>query len=82
MEQFNLYDIICLKEDISIPPLQKGTVGTIIYIYKPDRLFEVDFISKEGRSLASVVLENNQILKLTEDKVHTINEVTTFLVMI
>lgn len=82
MEKFNLYDIVCLKEDISNPPLQKGTVGTIIYIYKPDRLFEVDFNSKEGDSLASVVLENNQFLKLKEDKISTINEITTFLVKI
>lgn len=82
MEQFSLYDIVCLKEDISNHPLQKGTVGTIIYIYKPNRLFEVDFISKEGISLASVVLESNQLLKLDENKVSTINGVTTFLIKI
>jgi hypothetical protein len=78
MEQFNLYDIVCLKEDIANPSLSKGTVGTIIYAYKPNRLFEVDFISKEGESLASVVLENNQILKLEEEKFSLINEITTF----
>jgi hypothetical protein len=82
MAQFNLYDIVCLKENLLNPPLQKGLVGTIIYIYKPDRLFEVDFISKEGESLASVVLEDNQILKFSEDKISTINEVTTFQVKI
>ncbi|BDQ03748.1 MAG: DUF4926 domain-containing protein [Ignavibacterium sp.] len=82
MEQFNLYDIIYLKEDISNPPFQKGTVGTVIYIYKSNRLFEVDFISKEGESLASVALENNQILKLTENKIPTIKEVTTFRIKI
>lgn len=78
MEQFKLYDIICLKEDIANPPLLKGTVGTIIYVYKQNRLFEVDFISKEGESLASIVLENNQILKLEEEKFSLINEITTF----
>lgn len=78
MEQFKLYDIVCLKEDIANPPLLKGTVGTIIYVYKPNRLFEVDFISKEGESLASVVLENNQILKVERDKISAINETTTF----
>lgn len=78
MEQFKLYDIVCLKEDIANPPLLKGTVGTIIYVYKQNRLFEVDFISKEGESLASVVLENNQILKLEEEKFSLINEITTF----
>ena len=78
MEQFNLYDIVCLKEDISNPPLQKGTAGTIIYVYKPNKLFEIDFVSKEGETLASVVLENNQLLKINEDKINTIKEVTIF----
>ena len=78
MEQFNLYDIVCLKEDISKPPLQKGTAGTIIYIYKSNKLFEIDFVSKEGETLASVVLENNQLLKIDEDKINTIKEVTIF----
>jgi len=78
MKLFNLYNLVCLKEDISTPPLNRGMVGTIIYIYKPDRLFEVDFISKGGDSLASVVLESNQLLKLEEDKIPLINEITTF----
>lgn len=82
MEEFNLYSIVCLKEDISGPPLQQGTVGTIIYIYKTNRLFEVDFVSKEGESLASVVLDNNQLSKLEENKFSRIFETTTFRVKI
>ena len=78
MEQFNLYDIVCLKEDISTPPLRKGTAGTIIYVYKPNKLFEIDFVSKEGGTFASVVLESKQLLKIDEDKFHTIKEVIIF----
>jgi len=78
MEQIKLYDLVFLKEDLTKPPLIKGLIGTIIYVYRPDRLFEVDFISKEGESVASVVLENNQILKLTDDKISLINELTLF----
>lgn len=78
MEQIKLYDLVFLKEDLTKPSLMKGTIGTVIYIYKPDKLFEVDFISKEGESIASVVLENNQIIKLADDKISLINELTLF----
>ena len=78
MEQIKLYDLVFLKEDLPKPSLMKGIIGTVIYIYKPDKLFEVDFISKEGESIASVVLENNQILKLDDDKKSLINELTIF----
>ena len=82
MEQINLYDLVYLREDISKPPLIRGMVGTVIYIYKQNRLYEVDFISKQGESFASVVLENNQLAKLQEEKIKSVNEVTLFRVKV
>lgn len=82
MEQINLFDLVYLREDISKPPLMKGLAGTVIYIYKQNRLFEVDFISKQGESIASVVLEHHQIAKLEDEKIKSVNEVTLFKVKI
>ena len=82
MEQINLYDLVWLREDVSKPPLAKGMVGTVIYIYNQNRLFEVDFISKQGEAIASVVLENNQLAKLQEEKIKSVNEVTLFRVKV
>lgn len=82
MEQIKLFDLVYLREDVSKPPLTKGLAGTVIYIYKQNRLYEVDFISKQGESIASVVLENNQLAKLEEEKTKSINEVTLFKVKI
>lgn len=82
MEQINLFDLVYLREDISTPPLMKGLVGTVIYVYKQNRLYEVDFISKQGESIASVVLETYQIAKLDLKKLKPANEITLFKVKI
>lgn len=61
MKEINLFDVVFLKENLSGINLPSGTVGTVIYVYKPKKVFEVDFINKEGFSIASVTVERSQI---------------------
>lgn len=78
MPEIKLFDIVYLKEEIQNPPLMKGITGTVIYIYKPNKLFEVEFIAKSGETIASIVLEHNQINKLKESELTLIEELNLF----
>jgi|UniRef100_A0A832G7G0 hypothetical protein len=78
MKEIKLFDLVSLKENVANPPLFKGMIGTVIHIYKPNRLYEVEFITKEGESFISVVLENFQLVSLEEFDMKSINEITFF----
>jgi hypothetical protein len=65
-----LFDMVYLREDISSPPLRKGMAGTIIHIYKPDRLFEVEFLNSRGDTIAVITAEKIQISLLNEQEIY------------
>ncbi|MEO8399683.1 MAG: DUF4926 domain-containing protein [Ignavibacteriaceae bacterium] len=79
MEEIKCFDLIYLKENLSLTSLMKGLTGTVIYIYKPNKLFEVEFICAEGNTIASLILEKNQIKKLNENDIQVLNKRTLFL---
>lgn len=64
-----IFDLVYLTEDIATPPLRKGTAGTIVHIYKPDRLFEVEFLNADGDTIGLITVEKNQVSKLNANEI-------------
>ncbi len=82
MGEIKLFDLISLREDIQNPPIVKGMVGTVIHIYKPNKLFEIEFIAKNGETFASIILERNQVKKIKESELNLVEEMTLFKIRI
>jgi hypothetical protein len=60
---FQLLDVVALKEPLHEHNLLAGQVGTIVELLAPG-VYEVDFSDDNGQTYAMLPLHTNQLLKL------------------
>ena len=58
-----LLDVVALLEDLPEEDLRRGQVGTIVEILAPD-VYEVEFADKNGHTIVSLAVHNEQLLVL------------------
>jgi uncharacterized protein DUF4926 len=57
-----LYDVVELLVGLPDEGLSEGAVGTVIHIFeRPSRAYEVEFVGRDGKTLATVALTDTQI---------------------
>ncbi len=61
--KIDLLDVVALTEDLPERNLYRGQVGTVVE-FLGDRVFEVEFSDEEGRTYASLALEERQLMVL------------------
>jgi hypothetical protein len=69
MRELELLSTVALLEDLSVPPLRRGQVGTIVERLAPG-VYEVEFSDDEGRTYASLPLRSDQLLMLHHEPSH------------
>lgn len=62
-QQIKLLDTVALLKPMPGQNLSTGQVGTVVEVYGPDD-FEVEFVDKQGRPIAMVVLKRADLLVL------------------
>ena len=60
---FQLLDTVALLEDVPEHSLLRGQVGAIVETLSPD-VFEVEFVSTEGKTYAQCALHAQQLIRL------------------
>lgn len=63
MDEIKLLDVVALIEDIESEGLCRGTVGTVVELWK-DGVFEVEFSDNEGKAYAFAALRPEKLMKL------------------
>jgi hypothetical protein len=63
MDEFKLFDVVALMEDLDSEGLRRGEVGTIVEQWKGGVL-EVEFSDDAGKAYAFVALRPEQMMKL------------------
>lgn len=59
---FKLFDHVRLRWDRPEENLKKGMTGAIVEIHEvPSLAYEVEFVAKDGRTLALLALQPNEI---------------------
>lgn len=58
---FEELDIVALNHDIKKYGLKKGVTGTVVYVYKGGKAYEVEFMTDEGKTLAVLTLNSTDI---------------------
>ena len=53
---FQVLDIVTLQEDLPSYHLHKGDLGTIVHVYPAEGFYEVEFLQRDGRTIAVVTL--------------------------
>lgn len=56
-----LLDVVELVVDVPDEQLAAGAVGTVVEIFDPPRAYEVEFVDQDGRTIALVVLTDDQL---------------------
>jgi len=62
-----LYDIVRLKKPIPAKKLEADTKGAVLIIYDEPNLplaYEVEFVDKDGKTLAVVTLKDEDVEKV------------------
>ncbi|MGC1375037.1 MAG: DUF4926 domain-containing protein [Anaerolineales bacterium] len=54
-------DIVVLAKDLKAHHLKRGDVGTVVHIYADGAVFEVEFMTGEGKTIAVATLEAQDI---------------------
>ncbi len=61
--KIKLLDVVALLKPLQEAGLQAGQVGTVVEILKKD-VFEVEFCDKQGKTLAMLPVQSNDLLVL------------------
>lgn len=69
MRELEALSVVALLEDLSVPALQRGQVGTIVERLAPG-VYEVEFSDDGGRTYASLPVRSDQLLQLHHEPSH------------
>jgi hypothetical protein len=69
MRELEPLSTVALLKDLSVPPLRRGQVGTIVERLAPG-VYEVEFSDDEGRTYASLPVRSDQWLLLHHEPSH------------
>ena len=50
-----------LKEDLPEHGLQRGDVGTVVFVYDEGAAYEVEFVTFEGETIAVAMVRSDQV---------------------
>ncbi len=62
-QEIKLLDVVALLKAIPTESLKAGQVGTVVEIFSDDD-FEVEFVDKQGRTIAMLPLQRSDLLVL------------------
>jgi len=54
-------DTVALTRDLDKYSLKQGDIGAVVHCYKDDATFEVEFVTAEGRTIAVLTLNKDDI---------------------
>lgn len=67
-DTFQLLDVVALLHDLPAEKLRKGSLGTIVEVFK-DKSFLIEFADLNGVTYAMPVLSEEHILKIHQEPV-------------
>jgi hypothetical protein len=77
---FQESNMVVLTHDIEEFGLKQGDIGTIVHCYKNNKAFEAEFVTADGRTVALLTLESEEIRSLKNREVLHVRELTDLVV--
>jgi len=71
---FHELDNVVLTHNIDEYILKCGDVGTIVFCYKDNTAFEVEFVTADGRTIALLTLDKDDIRTMGDREVLHVRE--------
>jgi hypothetical protein len=67
-------DAVVLTRDIEEYGLKKGDVGAVVHCYKDNAVFEVEFVTGEGETVALLTLTREDIRPMRRREILSVRE--------
>lgn len=67
-------DTIVLTHDLNEHGLEKGDVGAVVHCYKDNSVFEVEFVTGEGETVALLTLTREDIRPMRRREILSVRE--------
>jgi hypothetical protein len=74
MSTINELDPVALTGDLPAHGLKRGDVGTAVLVHGNGAAFEVEFVGYDGRTVALVTLERDQVRSLQAGDIPHVRE--------
>jgi hypothetical protein len=68
-------DTVVLKHDIAKYGLVEGDIGVVVHCYADGNAYEVEFVTAEGRTIAVLTLDLNDIRLMSNREILHVREV-------
>ena len=68
-------DIVVLKHDIKEHGLTEGDIGAVVHCYSEGNLYEVEFVTAEGKTIAVLTLTMNDIRLMKNKEILHVREI-------
>lgn len=62
---FDELDVVVLTHNIKKHGLKAGDLGTVVHIYKNDKVLEVEFVTAAGKTVALLTLNFKDVRSIT-----------------
>ncbi len=69
-------DLVTLTKDVEAHNLQRGDVGTVVHCYQDGAVFEVEFVTAQGKTIAVLTLKAEEISPLYGSQILHVRELT------
>ena len=74
MNTINELDPVALTRDLPAHGLKRGDVGTAVLVHGGGAAFEVEFVGYDGRTVALLTLERDQVRQLQSGDIPHVRE--------
>ena len=68
-------DIVVLKHDINECGLTEGDIGAVVHCYTEGNLYEVEFVTAEGKTMAVLTLTMDDIRLMKNKEILHVREI-------
>lgn len=62
-------DTVVLSRDLAEYGLSKGDIGVVVHIHDSGRAYEVEFVTGEGKTIAVLTLEADDVRPMAENEI-------------
>ena len=69
-------DAVVLTHDVKEHGLERGDIGAVVHCYKVGTVFEVEFVTAEGRTIALLTLDQKDIRPMRSREILHARELT------
>jgi hypothetical protein len=70
-------DTVVLTHDIAQHGLKQGDIGTVVHVYQDSAAYEVEFVTGEGRTVAVLTLQPEEIRPFRNQEILHVRELAS-----